>query len=152
MARNKISSDRPILITGAHRSGTTWAARMLGLAPETVIAEERPDAGQHLVREDGLSFDQAKTRAERELLAVFESSSRALLPKRYHDIDVDDLRAKLREANVIHMGQVRAVVFETTGDVSVLHGGDGIDGALIGGVRGADAEGGPFTLSASREA
>ena len=33
-----------------------------------------------------------------------------------------DLIAKLREANVLDYGQVRAVVLETTGDVSVLHG------------------------------
>ena len=33
----------------------------------------------------------------------------------------DDLRSKLREANVLHYGQVKAVVFETTGDISVLH-------------------------------
>jgi len=33
----------------------------------------------------------------------------------------DDLRAKLREANVIDLSQVRAVVYETTGDISVLH-------------------------------
>lgn len=32
-----------------------------------------------------------------------------------------DLRSKLREANVIRLSQVRAVVFETTGDISVLH-------------------------------
>ena len=32
-----------------------------------------------------------------------------------------DLRAKLREANVLNYSQVKAVVFETTGDVSVLH-------------------------------
>lgn len=32
-----------------------------------------------------------------------------------------DLRAKLREANVLDLSQVRAVVFETTGDISVLH-------------------------------
>ncbi|QED38227.1 DUF421 domain-containing protein [Antarcticibacterium arcticum] len=32
-----------------------------------------------------------------------------------------DLRAKLREANIINLSQVRAVVFETTGDISVLH-------------------------------
>lgn len=32
-----------------------------------------------------------------------------------------DLRAKLREANVLNLSQVRAVVFETTGDVVVLH-------------------------------
>ena len=32
-----------------------------------------------------------------------------------------DLRGKLREANVIQLSEVRAVIFETTGDVSVLH-------------------------------
>lgn len=32
-----------------------------------------------------------------------------------------DLQAKLREANVIQLSEVKAVIFETTGDVSVLH-------------------------------
>ena len=32
-----------------------------------------------------------------------------------------DLRSKLREANVLEISQVRAVVFEATGDISVLH-------------------------------
>ena len=32
-----------------------------------------------------------------------------------------DLHAKLREANVLNYSQVKAVVFETTGDISVLH-------------------------------
>ncbi|TXD49609.1 DUF421 domain-containing protein [Polaribacter sp. IC073] len=32
-----------------------------------------------------------------------------------------DLRAKLREANVLRLSEVKAVVFETTGDISVLH-------------------------------
>ncbi len=36
----------------------------------------------------------------------------------------DDLRAKLREANVLDLSEVRAVVLETTGDVSVLHSSD----------------------------
>ena len=35
-----------------------------------------------------------------------------------------DLMAKLREANVTQFSQIKAVVFETTGDVSVLHGKD----------------------------
>lgn len=39
-------------------------------------------------------------------------------------VSEDDLRGKLREANVLHLGQVRAVVFETTGDISVLHTDD----------------------------
>lgn len=32
-----------------------------------------------------------------------------------------DLRSKLREANVTQLSQIKAVVFETTGDISVLH-------------------------------
>ncbi|SNR57573.1 Protein of unknown function [Maribacter sedimenticola] len=32
-----------------------------------------------------------------------------------------DLMGKLREANVLQLSQVKAVVFETTGDISVLH-------------------------------
>lgn len=34
----------------------------------------------------------------------------------------NDLYAKLREANVLALSEVRAVVLETTGDISVLHG------------------------------
>jgi len=35
-----------------------------------------------------------------------------------------DLVAKLRESNVLNRGQVRAVIMETTGDISVLHSAD----------------------------
>lgn len=49
----------------------------------------------------------------------------------------DDIVAKLREANVLSMDAVRAVVLETTGDVSVLHG-DSLDDALIENVRRLD--------------
>lgn len=35
-----------------------------------------------------------------------------------------DLRGKLREANVTQLSQIKAVVFETTGDISVLHNDD----------------------------
>ena len=48
-----------------------------------------------------------------------------------------DLRAKLREANVLHFGQVRAVVLESTGDVTVLHGeadGPALDPDILHGV------------------
>lgn len=43
----------------------------------------------------------------------------------------DDVRAKLREANVLDFGKVRAVVLETTGDVSVLHGEDPLAADLL---------------------
>ena len=45
-----------------------------------------------------------------------------------------DLIAKLREANALEISKVRAVVLETTGDVSVLHG-DRVDETLLKGVK-----------------
>ncbi len=46
-----------------------------------------------------------------------------------------DLYYKLREANVLNLDQVRAVVLEATGDVSVLHGkDDDFDRGLLEGV------------------
>ncbi|KIT16156.1 DUF421 domain-containing protein [Jannaschia aquimarina] len=55
-----------------------------------------------------------------------------------------DLRAKLREANVLHLDEVRAVVLETTGDVSVLHG-ERLDPALLEGVDEAGQAAAPQT-------
>lgn len=51
-----------------------------------------------------------------------------------------DVRAKLREANVHSLERVLAVVFETTGDVSVLHGEPGteLDPGLLRDVVDAD--------------
>ncbi len=46
----------------------------------------------------------------------------------------DDLIAKLREANVLDFSEVRAVVLETTGDISVLHG-EQCDEALLEGTQ-----------------
>ncbi|MDX1529904.1 MAG: DUF421 domain-containing protein [Rhodothermales bacterium] len=53
----------------------------------------------------------------------------------------NDIRSKLRLANVTRMEQVRAVVMETTGDVSILHADPSappLDAALFENVRGAD--------------
>ena len=33
-------SDKPILVTGAHRSGTTWVGKMLALAPGVAYVHE----------------------------------------------------------------------------------------------------------------
>ncbi|MDN3667528.1 DUF421 domain-containing protein [Algibacter miyuki] len=40
------------------------------------------------------------------------------------NVDVSDLMGKLREANVHKLSEVQAVVFESTGDISVLHSAD----------------------------
>lgn len=50
----------------------------------------------------------------------------------------DDLRAKLREANVIELSEVKAVIFETTGDIAVLHNSDNsktVDKWILKGVK-----------------
>lgn len=49
-----------------------------------------------------------------------------------------DIRAKLREANVTDRSRILAVVLETTGDVSVLHGDGPLDPGLLDGVRGQE--------------
>ena len=49
---------------------------------------------------------------------------------------VGDLMGKLREANALKFSEIRAVVFEPTGDVSVLHG-QSFDDRLLDGVRQA---------------
>lgn len=40
------------------------------------------------------------------------------------NVGIDDLMAKLREANVHKLSEVQAVIFESTGDISVLHSAD----------------------------
>ncbi|HEX2029269.1 MAG TPA: YetF domain-containing protein [Nitriliruptorales bacterium] len=49
-------------------------------------------------------------------------------------ITEDDVRSKLREANVLRDEDIRAVVLETTGDISVLHGPE-LEPGLLDGVR-----------------
>lgn len=57
---------------------------------------------------------------------------------RHARISLGDVKAKLREANVVRYGQVLAVVLETTGDISVLHGEPPVDLDLLDGVIGAE--------------
>ena len=47
-----------------------------------------------------------------------------------------DVMTKLRGANALHLSKVRAVVLETTGDISVLYG-DAVDAEVIAGVEGS---------------
>ncbi|GHC48144.1 DUF421 domain-containing protein [Ulvibacter litoralis] len=49
------------------------------------------------------------------------------------NVGMSDLMAKLREANVHKLSEVQAVIFENTGDISVLHSADNqeIDAILM---------------------
>ena len=53
-------------------------------------------------------------------------------------ITVDDIRSKLRLAGVSHPDQIYAVVFETSGDVSVVKSHDSVDPWFFSNVRGAE--------------
>ncbi len=50
----------------------------------------------------------------------------------------NDIRAKLREANVRNYGEVRYVVLESTGDVSVIHGEGVLEPDIVCDVIGQD--------------
>lgn len=53
-------------------------------------------------------------------------------------VTADDVRAKLRQANVQRYDQVRYVVLETTGDVSVVRGDGPLEPDIVADVTGAD--------------
>jgi uncharacterized membrane protein YcaP (DUF421 family) len=57
---------------------------------------------------------------------------------RHARVTQSDVWAKLREANVTHLDQVLAVVLETTGDISVLHGPGPLEPALLEQVKGSE--------------
>lgn len=74
------------------------------------------------------------------VLIMYEGEMREDAMRRV-GISKGDLYAKLREANVHRRAEVRAVVLETTGDVSVLHGeehDEPLDPELLAGVVGSD--------------
>lgn len=85
----------------------------------------------------------AQLRQRTNLLAVLENEPLLLMDgPRFLEANMTqarvtraDVLAKLREANVTHLDDVLAVVLETTGDVSVLHGGGPLDERLLDTVR-----------------
>ncbi|WBY16276.1 DUF421 domain-containing protein [Erythrobacteraceae bacterium WH01K] len=83
------------------------------------------------IRKNSDPFEQAIQNDAVLLMKDGEFCEKALHDER---VAKSDVMAKLREANVLEMGKVRAVVLETTGDVSVLHG-DTLEKTLIANVR-----------------
>ncbi len=81
-------------------------------------------------------------RRRRRIAVVLENQPTVLMagPEFLHDnlrrtrVTVGDVRSKLREANVLRYSQIRAVVLETTGDISVLHGSESVEADLLDGV------------------
>ena len=85
-------------------------------------------------------------RRHRAVRLVVENQPLLLMvgPDMLHDnmrrarVTVGDLKAKLREANVRNYDQVRYVVLESTGDVSVVHGDGRLEPDILDEVAGAD--------------
>lgn len=116
-----------LLATAATSDG--WVAYM-----QALVALGALFGAQYLVARARKSFDSVDRIIQNEPLLLMRDGvmiEAALVESR---VARSDVIAKLREANALDFAQVRAVVLETTGDISVLHG-DGIDERLLDGVR-----------------
>lgn len=117
----------------------------------TTILTENPPLLQAIVALGALYILQiviAKLRGISSIISNLVDNQPTLLMKGPHMLDDnlkatkvtrDDLRAKLREANVTNLHHVQAVVLETTGDISVLHSKDSsqkLDEQLLLNVKG----------------
>lgn len=69
---------------------------------------------------------------ENSPLVLFKNGEFCRAAMKQARVTEDDLWAKMREANVLNRSEVSAIVLETTGDVSVLHGGEADDEILSG--------------------
>ena len=80
-----------------------------------------------------LNSDAFEDFAENDPMLLMEGSKILYENLKKTNVSESDLIAKLREANVIRLEQVMAVVLETTGDISVLHqeGDEPIDEILL---------------------
>lgn len=123
----------------------------------TAIANPSPTIGVTLVAFLGLFAGQGFLAWSRQRSAVVSRAvdNRPILLMsngeilhqnlRLANVTESDLIAKLREANALKLEDVKAVVFETTGDVSVLHSasGEAVDPRILAGVVGGPAREAP---------
>ena len=125
----------------------------LGSVIAATVATQDPPALQGIIALAALLGFQALVAALRRWFRWFERAidhSPLLLMAgteviwenmRRGQITQDDLWAQLRQANVVNMDTVRAVVLETTGEINVLHGERGdtkLDPELLSGVVGGE--------------
>lgn len=73
-----------------------------------------------LLRQNSNAFKEA---AENEPLLLMKDGAFIPVALEATQVTESDVIAKLREANALDLSEVKAVVLETTGDISVLHGG-----------------------------
>ncbi|NGP90035.1 DUF421 domain-containing protein [Fodinibius halophilus] len=115
----------------------------------TVLAEDPPllQAAAGLISLFGIQMIVSSLRGSSTVMSTLVDNEPILLMRGTEILDENlreakvthnDLRAKLREANVTKMTQIQAVVMESTGDIAVLHNDSKnheIDDFLLKGVR-----------------
>lgn len=104
------------LLAGASQS-TDWLAFAQTLS--AMVAMFLVQYFTALLRKSSDAFERLLQNRPLVLMRDGEFIDAALAESR---VAQDDLIAKLREANVLDFAQVRAVILETTGNISVLHG------------------------------
>ncbi len=124
--------------------GSLFGASIVSANPSlmvTMVALAGLFAGQWLIGLGRWRLHAFKRLVDNEPLLLVRNGKIVPENLKRAQITMDDLRAKLREANVLSWARVRAVVAETSGDISVLHtakGDEDVDADLLYGVRGAD--------------
>lgn len=110
-------------------TATTWAAfSQPAIAIVTILITQATLA--HFLREKCILKD-VLTNEPRLLFSNGTFLQEAMKECR---ISESALWAKMREANALDPNQIAAIVLETTGDISVLHGGE-VDEQLLDGVQ-----------------
>ena len=104
------SPEPPLLLSLAALTLLFLVQRVVAVARESALVKRALDNSPLLLMLDGRPLRENLRRAR---------------------VTEDDLRARLREAGVLSYREVRAVVFETTGDVSVLTGEGELDPDLL---------------------
>ena len=119
--------------TGSLLAGASQASDWPGFAQPTLAISTLLGAQYFIARLRQSSPTAANVLMNRPMLIMRDGEmiDEALKASR---VSEDDLLSKLREADVHDISAVRAVVLETTGDISVLHG-DGLEERLLDGVR-----------------
>ena len=125
--------------TGSLLAGAAQATQWSGFA-QAMLAMAALFVAQYLIAQARQHFRPFQTAIENEPVLLMRDGEFYEAALEHTRVAKSDVMAKLREANVLDMAQVRAVVLETTGDISVLHG-DGLEPVVLKNVR--DVSGDP---------
>lgn len=122
------------IATGSLLAGAAQSTRWTGFA-QAILAVSVLFAVQFLIAKLRKSSDTAQQAIENEPVILMRKGKLLRDVLEQERVAEADVMAKLREANVLDLAKVHAVVLETTGDISVLHGDEAPHPLLLNGVR-----------------